>query len=277
MRPTRKGIAAGPVGSIWFTRSSDGAIFTSPSNGSVGYLDQANGATTIWQTGSRSAPQDLVKAPDGTMWFTNRGAVPGIGHISGAGVGAITSVGNYEPTSLTWGADGAIWFTDSKNNSIVRVTTDQLQTTNVDLGTGVTMIAPNTPAPVPPTPVPPTPVPPAPVPPAPGTKGLPTGAISKPSGVIKVKKLKIPITISCPASATLGCNGSLRVSVGKKAITKSTSYRIGSTGSAMVKIKVDKVGKRLLKPGKKVKVIAALTPVGAKKPTSSLTFKVLRK
>lgn len=263
-------ITAGPVGSIWFTRSSSPSMFSSPSNGSIGYLDQASGATMIWKTGSRSAPQDLIQAPDETMWFSNRGAVPGIGHINAAGVGAITAVGNYEPTSLTWGADGAIWFTDNKNNSIVRVTTDQLQTTNVDLGEGVTMKAPTVPGP-------PTPPGSPGTPPAPGTKGLPTGAVVKPFGVVKVKKLKLPVSVACPATATSGCIGTLRVTVGKKAVTKTASYRLGSGAKTVVKAKVTAKGKRLLKAGRKIRVTAALTAVGAKKPGTKQTFKVLRK
>ena len=133
-------LAAGPVGSIWFTRSTSGTMFTSPSNGSVGYLDAATGATQVWKTGSRSAPTDLVMGPDGQMWFANVGAVPGIGHISANGVGAVSSVGSYEPHSLTFGSDGADLVHRPKNNSIVRVTADQLGTTNVDLGDGVTML-----------------------------------------------------------------------------------------------------------------------------------------
>lgn len=257
-------LAAGPVGSIWFTRSSTGTIYTSPNNGSVGYLDQASGATKIWSTGSRTAPSDLIQAPDGTMWFTNRGAAPGIGHINAAGVGAITAVGNYAPTSLTWGTDGAIWFTDAKNNSIVRVTTDQLQTTNIDLGNGVTMTAPTTPG---------MPVPPPP----PGAQGLPTGSVAKPRGVVRVKKLTVPVKVSCPASASQGCSGTVKVSVKKKAVTKKAAYRLAAGSSKTVRAKVTKKGKRLLKPGRKTKVSAALTAVGAKKPGTKRSFTVVRK
>ncbi|PUA82329.1 virginiamycin B lyase family protein [Nocardioides currus] len=265
------GLAAGPVGSIWFTRSSSGTMFTSPNNGSVGYLDQASGATRIWSTGSRTAPSDLIQAPDGTMWFTNRGAAPAIGHINAAGVGAITAVGNYEPTSLTWGADGAIWFTDAKNNAIVRVTPDQLQTTNVDVGTGATMITGSTPPP--PGPVPGTPG----VPPAPGTKGLPTGTMTKPKGVVKVKQAKVPVAVSCPTSATRGCIGSVKVSKGKKAVTRAASYRLASGTSTTVRAKLTGPGKRIVKPGKRVRLSASLTRVGAKKPSVKRSFTALRR
>ena len=270
-----QGIAAGPVGSIWFTRSSAPTMFTSPSRGSIGYLDAGTGATTIWQTGSRSAPRDLVRAPDGTMWFTNRGAAPGIGHIDANGVGAITSVGNYEPTSLTWGADGAVWFTDAKNNSIVRVTTDQLQTTNVDLGTGVTMKSPA----APPTPTP-TPTPtsaPDPLPPPPGATGLPTGSIRKPRGTVKVKG-KVPVRISCPTTATAGCNGTLRVleRKSKRQLSRPARYRVASGDTTTVRTKLSRRGTKQLRPGRKVKVILTLTAVGETRPASTRTIKVRR-
>jgi hypothetical protein len=88
---------------------------------------------------------------------------------------------------------------------------------------------------------------------------------------------KVPVKVTCPATATTGCIGSVRVSVGKKAVTKSATYRLGSGGSTVVKAKVTAKGKKALKPGRKTKVTATLTPVGAKKPSATVTFKVVRK
>lgn len=136
-----RSLAAGPTGSIWFTSAVEAGMFNSATDGAVGYLDQATGAVTAWHTGSKTAPSSLVAGPDGNMWFTvYQSVATGIGHISPTGVGAITELNGYEPVSLTFGGDGAVWFTDATKNSIVRVTTDQLQTTNVDLGRGVTML-----------------------------------------------------------------------------------------------------------------------------------------
>lgn len=255
------GLAAGPVGSIWFTRSSSGTIFTSPNSGSVGYLDQASGATQIWQTGSRTAPTDLVMGPDRQMWFVNAGAAPGIGHISASGVGAISSVGNYEPHSLTFGADGAIWFTDKTNNSIVRVTTDQLQTTNVDLGTGVTMIAPGT------TPPPTTPV------------GVVVGSVPKVKGVTPVKRGKLKVPVSCPAAATAPCAGKLRVETAKggKALAKAKSYSVEAGKKSKVTVKLSKKGLKQLRRGKVVKVRVELTAGDAKKVLAKRIIKVRRR
>lgn len=256
-------LAAGPVGSIWFTRSGSGTIYTSPSRGSVGYLDAASGATQIWNTGSRSAPRDLVMGPDSQMWFTNAGAAPGIGHISATGVGAISSVGNYEPTSLTFGPDGAIWFTDEKNNSIVRVTTDQLQTTNVDLGTGVTMIPPATG--------------PTPTPTTPGAVSV--GTLPKVKGVTPVKRGRLKVPVACPTSATAPCVGRLGVETAKrgKALAKAKPYSVRAGKKSKVTVKLTKKGLKQLRRGKVVKVRVELTARGAKKVLVKRTIKVRRR
>ncbi|MDZ5664071.1 hypothetical protein SFC79_20010 [Nocardioides sp. S-58] len=253
------GLAAGPVGSIWFTRSSSGTMFTSPSRGSIGYLDQASGATKIWQTGSRSAPTDLVQGPDGQMWFTNVGAAPGIGHIAANGVGAISSVGNYEPTSLTFGPDGAIWFTDSKNNAIVRVTTDQLGATNVDLGDGVTMLAPTAPTPPPPAPA-------------------VVGSVPKVKGVTTVKRGRLKVPVTCPAGVAAGCTGALRVELAKggKALAKPRAYRAAAGTRAKVAVKLSKKGLERLRPGRVVEVRVELTAPGSAKVVAKRTIKVRR-
>lgn len=254
------GLAAGPVGSIWFTRSSTDGSLTSPSRGSIGYLDAASGATKIWQTGSRSAPKDLLMGPDGQMWFTNRGAAPGIGHIGADGRGAISSVGNYEPTSLTFGPDGAIWFTDAKNNVVVRVTTDQLQTTNVDLGDGVTML----PSDIPPTP----------------TKAAPVGKLRAPKGIVRLKRGVLPIKLRCPKStaATQGCAGTLRVELagGTKAIAKPRRYRAVPGANAKVPVSIKKKHFRKLRRGKIVKLRVELTRPGSKKAVVKRIMKVRR-
>lgn len=253
------GLAAGPVGSIWFTRSSTDGSLTSPARGSIGYLDAASGGAKIWQTGSRSAPQDLLMGPDGQMWFTNRGAAPGIGHISATGVGAISSVGSYEPTSLTFGPDGAIWFTDAKNNSVVRVTTDQLQTTNVDLGDGVTMIAPTTTTP----------------PTTPGAAQV--GRLPKVKGVLPVRKGKVKVPVTCPAGAT-ACRGrvGLELAKGGKALAKPKGYTVKPGKKVKVTIKLSKKGLGKLRRGKVVEVRVELTGKGSKKIVAKRTVKVRR-
>ncbi|WP_426241900.1 virginiamycin B lyase family protein [Nocardioides sp. LHG3406-4] len=267
-----RALTAGPVGSIWFTRNSGGTWFTSADSGSVGYLDQATGATHIWSTGSRSAPEDLVRGPDDNMWFTNVGAEPGIGHISAGGVGVISKVGNYQPTSLTFGPDGAVWFTDNVTNSIVRVTTDQLQTNTVDLGGGVTMTPPNTA-----------------VPPPPGTAdGGAAGTLTKIKKPLAVKRNAFRVPIACPATMTAGCAGRLSVETAKKvrkpgakkgkkatrAVVRQVGYKVPAGTSSTVKVKLTKTGRALVRG--RTKVRAELTAVGATKPSASRTLTVRR-
>jgi virginiamycin B lyase len=261
-------LAPGPVGSIWFGRHSGGTIFTSPSRGSVGWVDQSTGATTIWNTGDRTAPSSLVQGPDGNMWFTSIGADDAIGHISPAGRGAITKVGNYRPRTMTFGVDGAVWFADRESNAIVRVTTDELQTTNIDPGEGSVLVDNPT-------------TPPAPV---------QAGALVTGKKPVKVKKLKLPVTVSCPATATSGCSGKAVVRTAKKVVkpgsskgkklrrvvSRTVSYSLTAGQRQTLKLKLTSPGKRLVPQGTIVKLRAELTTAGAKKPSVTATFRARR-
>ena len=258
-----RALAAGPVGSIWFTRHNEGTWMSKPSDGSIGYLDAATGTAKIWSTGSNSAPEDLVRGPDGHMWFTNVGYSPGIGHISAQGVGVVSKVGNHQPRSLTFGPDGAVWFTDRSTNSIVRVTTDQLQTTTADLGDGVTMLSPTAP------------------PPAEAAAGtLP--AVKKP---VKVRRNAFPLTVACPATATAACAGRVSVETarpvrsrgGKKAVrqlVRPVRYSVGPGGSTTVRLRLTGAGRALVK--RRTAVRAELTAAGAERPAASRTFTLRR-
>jgi len=48
------------------TRNSSGSWFLSPDDGNVGYLD-ASGSYVGFDTGSRTAPADVVRGPDGKI------------------------------------------------------------------------------------------------------------------------------------------------------------------------------------------------------------------
>lgn len=116
-------LAAGPVGSIWFARTDPAT------GGQVGYVDQATGAVQSFSTGVGSNPVDLVAGPDGRMWFVDGGARPGIGYVDAAGRGALLSLGDARPTSLTLARDGSLWFTDATRNVVSRVATGKLPAT----------------------------------------------------------------------------------------------------------------------------------------------------
>ncbi|HVX55070.1 virginiamycin B lyase family protein [Nocardioides sp.] len=248
-------IAAGPVGSVWFTRYSSGTFVTPDGYGVVGYLDQATGAVTAWRTGSNTAPTSLVEGPDGNMWFTSVNEFhPGIGHLSASGVGAISQVGAYKPTSLTFSHDGAIWFTDSADNAVVRVTRDQLAANNVDVGSGATYSV--------------------------GTvRVLPSaGTVVKPHRTIRVSHRKATFTLACAKKAKGGCHGTLTLRTATKKHVKlgKHAYSIKAGKHRSVTVKLTKKGLKRLRPGHVTKVRVELTPRGGTRPTYTHKVKLRR-
>lgn len=257
-------LSPGPVGSIWYARHFSGTWISSPSRGSIGYLDAQNAAVTDINTGDKTAPASLVRSGN-RMWFTSIGAEPAIGHYDVAtGQGAITKVGNYAPEWLTVGSDGAIWATDAKNNSIIRVTTDELMTTNINVGAG-SQIAPH------PTPPVPTPTPG----PQPGTGQV--GQVKAGKKPLPVKKGTVQLPVACPASSAGGCQGTARIRVGKKVITKARNYSVAAGKKTVVKLKVTRKGMGKLKRNKPTKATAELTAPGAKKPAVTKGIKLRRR
>lgn len=194
--PDPYSLAAGPVGSMWFARFDSPTWVSAPDEGDVGWIDQANGRTTIFPTGDDTAPFSLTMGPDRNMWFTSIGDAKGIGHVDARGRGALTQVGNYEPRYLTFARDGAVWFTDSVNNSIVRVARSDLQVTNVDPGEGSVF-----------------------------TQGGQLGTVRGTKRPLVVKAGRVPLTLACPKGAKT-CRGKVVVQHPKKgkAWTTKASY-----------------------------------------------------
>lgn len=242
-------IAAGPVGSIWFGRYFSGTMFSSPDDGEVGYLEASTSQITAFNTGSRTAPADLVQGPDGNMWFTSIGAAKGIGHISAQGRGALTAIGGYAPRHLTFAKDGSIFATDPTNNVIIQVTTDQLQKTNVDPGDGSVFSQPGSPNPG-------------------GTNpgGTALGTVVTGRKPIPVRKNRVSIRVSCPTKAT-SCRGKLQLRTAKKPnkpVSRAVSYQLKPGKKKAVKLKLTKRGKQAIKRHKVTKLRAQLTKKGAK-------------
>ena len=243
-------IAAGPVGSIWFGRYFEGTWVTSPDDGEVGYLDATTAQVVAFNTGERTAPNSLVQGPDGNMWFTSIGAAAGIGHISAGGQGALTAIGGYEPVSLTFAPDGSIFATDSTNNVIIRVTTDQLQTTNVDPGAGSVFTqatggggggGTTTPA------------------------ATVVGKLQTPKKPVQVKKNKVPVQVVCPAGGA-ACEGTVTVTTAKKkpkVVAKKAAYTLQPGQKRTVKLALTKKGKKLVRKGKVTKLRFQLSADGA--------------
>ena len=72
-----------------------------------------------------STPYQIVRGPDGGMWFTD----PGLSEIGRVNPGSFTATyylpasPNAIPKGITVGPDGALWFTESGLDRIGRMTT----------------------------------------------------------------------------------------------------------------------------------------------------------
>jgi len=241
-----RSLAAGPVGSVWFSRYA-ATWLTAPARGDVGWIDQATGQTTIFDTGSRTGPTGLIQGPDGAMWFANHGVGKGIGHLDANGRGALTKVGDYEGDHLAFDNQGNLWFTDSDNNVIVRVHPSDLQTTNVEVGDGSVFEEPGT-------------QPPGTQPP--GTPTAPAKAVGKVAAgkkPLRVRKNKVRVPVSCPKSAGGPCRGTAVLRHKKKAkpFSASTRYQVKPGRSRAVVLRLNKAGKKAVSR-KPVKVRASL-------------------
>lgn len=248
-------IAAGPIGSIWFGRYFGGTIFTSPDDGEVGYLNAATGQVVAYNTGSRTAPSDLVQGPDGNMWFTSIGAAKGIGRISPSGTGGVlTQIGGYEPRSLAFGTDGNVYATDAANNVVLRVSPGDVNTTNVDPGAGSVLTA--------------------------GGAGAGLGEVKVGKKPVAVKKGRVPLRLACPKDAAAPCVGQARLTTNAKkkpkAISTKVGYKVKPGKKGTLKLKLTGKGLKTLKKGKATKVRLELYAKGGKQPLVVTVLKVRR-
>src|SRR5205807_112211 len=78
--------------------------------------------------GSGASIDGIAAGPDGNLWFTQQGDIPGlvsgtVGLMTPAGVTAtFAPPGNSSPGPITAGSDGNMWFVDQGTNSIGRIT-----------------------------------------------------------------------------------------------------------------------------------------------------------
>jgi uncharacterized repeat protein (TIGR03803 family) len=111
-----------PDGSVWFTNQD---------NNSIGSIT-ATGVVTNYPAPGASIPWGIVPGPDNSLWFTNWGNTPGevspnygsIGKINPL-TGAVTIFDNVNvsmPFTLAVGPDGNLWFTNSMDSTIGRLT-----------------------------------------------------------------------------------------------------------------------------------------------------------
>ncbi|MGD9696858.1 MAG: hypothetical protein AB7V42_14500 [Thermoleophilia bacterium] len=124
--PAVTGLALGPDGRMWYTRSglrsrSSGPYSgTTTSSATVGRVDAAGRAREWDLANNRIAPSSIVAGPDGNLWFAT---ADGLGRVTPAGrVRLLRLPGGRTADSIAFGPDRAIWFTDSRLNRVSRIT-----------------------------------------------------------------------------------------------------------------------------------------------------------
>jgi streptogramin lyase len=137
------GITTGPDGALWFTEDGGGeacgpstCVATAPFPG-IGRITTSGTITEYPLPNPLDTPGMIAVGPDGALWFTESGscAYPNpnncvslapdkIGRITTSG--ALTeypiSTANAGTFGIAAGPDGAMWFTESNNNEIGRIT-----------------------------------------------------------------------------------------------------------------------------------------------------------
>lgn len=115
---TPTSLAAGPDGNVWFTAQSCDAIGVLNTNGTQ--VKSFPLPTTTQPNGADSEPGSLIVGPDHqSFWFVESLANK-IGHISldGQTIQEYPLAANSAPTSITVGADGHLWFTETNADSV---------------------------------------------------------------------------------------------------------------------------------------------------------------
>jgi streptogramin lyase len=104
MSDVTPGIAQGPDGEMWFTRSD------TPNSGLIGKIDMSGTVVEYPMSGYHYLGH-ITAGPDGAMWFTDNAA---IGRITTSGLLSEYYIKNQLSgvTSITSGPDGNVWFTE---------------------------------------------------------------------------------------------------------------------------------------------------------------------
>jgi len=117
-------IAPGPDGALWFTEAAGGRIGRITTKGQV--TEYSSGITPTEE------PDGIAAGPDGAMWFTEFES-NGSYRISASKIARITMSGKIheysrgldisaEPTGITAGPDGNMWFVESSRDRVGRAT-----------------------------------------------------------------------------------------------------------------------------------------------------------
>lgn len=117
-------IAPGPDGALWFTEAAGGRIGRITTKGQIS--EYSSGITPTEE------PDGIAAGPDGAMWFTEFESNPSY-RISASKIARITMSGKIheysrgldisaEPTGITAGPDGNMWFVESGRDRVGRAT-----------------------------------------------------------------------------------------------------------------------------------------------------------
>ena len=139
-------IATGPDGNLWFTLATETGTSTATGGNpkavestALGRITPQGVFTSFPVPGNFLTLADLTPGPNGNLWFTEQEddktstEQPALGEITPAGVTTLHPIArgitldpkrgvDIDPTAITTGPDGALWFTE--NTAIGRITTD---------------------------------------------------------------------------------------------------------------------------------------------------------
>ena len=149
-----RGIVAGPDGALWFTNDyelgristtgmishySNGGLtsggITVGSDGALWYIDTfgntigrrtMSGTVTVYHLPSSTTNgcgycSSISVGPDGAVWFTRSETTKQIGRIDTSGHITLYSIPTVGAFSITWGHDGAMWFSDPMGKALGRI------------------------------------------------------------------------------------------------------------------------------------------------------------
>lgn len=214
-------------GNIWYSKFSPGSWLFSSREGIVARMSPAGVPTPFPSPYENLIPAALIPAADGGVWFTTHHG-GGIGHVSPAGEYQVALMPEGQSAdSVAVGPDGNLWFTDTTLNRVGRVTLADFAS-SIGTQTG---------------------------PPPPGAGGVALG-----TKAVKLKKGKLPFSISC-AAGSAACEGTVTVKKGKKVLAKTT-YALPPGATENVVAKATKKGKKYFKTRRKAKVAVVLAGGG---------------
>ena len=117
--PEPSDVAVDEAGIVWFAATSDQAI---------GRLDPATGNATLTPT-VNLVPRGITVAADGDVWFSARFVPQGVGELDTAELAPDTNdvrefplTDNPGPQDIAASPDGSVWFTQTTEGNIARIT-----------------------------------------------------------------------------------------------------------------------------------------------------------